>query len=98
MSPVSTIAAGGRVMPARASLLGRPLGWTKAVTGDRLFASWAVSERQGASMPLGGVEPLRRKERFARLIHRCGRVLADLWSAPPAAAISSVAWSPRRMV
>src|SRR5829696_322719 len=69
MSPVSTIAAGGRVMPARASLLGRPLGWTKAVTGDRLFASWAVSERQGASMPLGGVEPPRRKVRFARLIH-----------------------------
>ena len=36
---------------------------------------------------LGGVERPRRVVRFARLLHRPGRVLADLWSAPPSAAI-----------
>ena len=42
--------------------------------------------------PLGGVERPRRVVRFARLIHRRGRVLGGPRSAPPAAAIPSLTW------
>jgi hypothetical protein len=46
------------------------------------------SERPGLYGPLGGVERPGRKVRFARLIHAARpRLLADLRSAPPAAAI-----------
>jgi hypothetical protein len=57
-------------MPARAWLLGGPLGWTKAVTGDRLVASWTVARGFGASGAVCPPGRPRRMVRFAQLIHR----------------------------
>jgi hypothetical protein len=71
------LAAGGRVMPTRAWLLGVRLGWIMAVGG----IAWSLhgrlpmgSERPGCMPPRGVVRP-GRVVRFARLIHRRGRVL-----------------------
>jgi hypothetical protein len=44
------------------------------------------------------VERPGRVVRFARLIRRRGRVLADLRSAPSSAAISSLPWLPRSVI
>ena len=44
------------------------------------------------------MERLGRKMRFARLMHRLSAFLADLRSAPPAAAIPSLPWPPPRVL
>jgi hypothetical protein len=76
MSPCTALAAGGRVMPTRAWRLDGPLGWIMAVRGG---IAWSLPGRsrsvRGCMPPSGGVERPGRKERFARLIHRRGRVL-----------------------
>jgi hypothetical protein len=70
-------------------LLGGPLGWIMALTGDRLVASRTVSERPRQYAVLGGVERPCRVVRFARLMIGLSAFSADLWSAPPAAAVSA---------
>ena len=55
---------------------GRPLGWVKAVTGDRLVASWTVAREFGASgavCPSGEWCGRAGVVRFVRLMHRRGR-------------------------
>jgi hypothetical protein len=75
LSPVPTFAARGRVMPTRAWLLGGPLGWIMPLTGDRLVASWTVSERPRQYAPSGEWSGRAEWMRFAGLIHRRVRIL-----------------------
>ena len=76
MSPVPTLAVGGKVIPTRAWLLDEPLGWIMAVTGGRSPGRFMHSlGASGAICPLGGVERLRRVVRFTPQGARRGRGL-----------------------
>jgi hypothetical protein len=98
---VPALAAGGRVMPTQAWLLGGPLGWIVAVTGGSPGRFMDGLGASGAVCPLGGVERPRRKERFARLMQWHGRVFggpsvrAACGNLKPALAATRVIWEHR---